>query len=60
MTAISGDHELVFGEVVIKKLNFSSVAYAAQTDDIESGPSKFAETINQTDLDAGIYEGTGY
>ena len=56
--AITGETVITMGDVVIKKMCFSPILYAAQSDQDDQGPSKFAEQVNQTDLATGEYEGT--
>ena len=45
------------GSVLVKKLNFSTIAYAAQMEDTDEGVSQLAKQLNETDLVAGEYEG---
>jgi len=45
------------GDTIVKKLCFSPILYAAQTDTDDQGPSAFAKQINETDLATGEYEG---
>jgi predicted nicotinamide N-methyase len=55
--ALSGEVELLVGNVRMKKMVFSSSLYVAQSDQDGSGPTPFAEQIAETDLAPGEYEG---
>merc|ERR1739848_326976 len=56
-SSISGEVNVYVGSVLVKKLNFSTIAYAAQMEDTDEGVSQLAKQLNETDLVAGEYEG---